>query len=454
VGAVAGSGAATQDADAGRVSPARARLALGVLVVVYAVNFIDRNILAVLLQPIKEELGASDTAMGVLTGFAFAVFYTFAGIPIARLADRGSRRTVMAVGVAFWSLATAASGLARSYAQLAAARIAVGIGEASATPAAHSLISDYFPPRQRTRALAIYNMGASAGVLFGLFLGGWLQTTFGWRVAFAVVGLPGLAIALVVRFAIPEPVRGGSEGLLDAGGSDRARETLRHLAALPSFRHLCAAAALYGVGAYGLINWAPTFMIRVHALSYAEVGLWLGLAIGVGGGVGALASGALRDRLAARDARWLVGVPAIAGVALVPFLLGFLLAPDAGVSVAAFVFVNLLNVVFAAPTYAIVQGLARLRMRATAVAIVSVTGSGVGSGIGPLLTGEMNVHFAAAYGDEAVRYALVWLTSAFLVATIASLLAARTLRSDLARSRGEDEAHETARVAAPGVAGG
>jgi len=438
VGAVAGSGAATQDADAGWVSPARARWALGVLVVVYAVNFIDRNILAVLLQPIKEELGASDTAMGVLTGFAFAVFYTFAGIPIARLADRGSRRTVMAVGVAFWSLATAASGLARSYAQLAAARIAVGIGEASATPAAHSLISDYFPPRQRTRALAIYNMGASAGVLFGLFLGGWLQTTFGWRVAFAVVGLPGLAIALVVRFAIPEPVRGGSEGLLDAGGSDRARETLRHLAALPSFRHLCAAAALYGVGAYGLINWAPTFMIRVHALSYAEVGLWLGLAIGVGGGVGALASGALCDRLAARDARWLVGVPAIAGVALVPFLLGFLLAPDAGVSVAAFVFVNLLNVVFAAPTYAIVQGLARLRMRAMASAIVLFVLNLVGLGLGPTVIGVLNDVLEPRFGAHAVRWSLLLVIGASLWGVLHSVLAARTLRDDLATTAALD----------------
>lgn len=438
MGVVAESGAATPDAGAGRVSPARARWALGVLVVVYAINFIDRNILAVLLQPIKEELGASDTAMGVLTGFAFAVFYTFAGIPIARIADRGSRRTVMAVGVAFWSLATAASGLARSYAQLAAARIAVGIGEASATPAAHSLISDYFPPRQRTRALAIYNMGASAGVLFGLFLGGWLQSTFGWRVAFAVVGLPGLAVALVVRFTLPEPVRGGSEGLLDAGGADRARETLRYLAALPSFRHLCAAAALYGVGAYGLLNWAPTFAIRVHALSYAEVGLWLGLAIGLGGGAGALAGGVLCDRLAARDARWLVGVPAIAGIAGVPFLLGFLLAPDPRLAVTAFVFVNLLNVVFAAPTYAIVQGLARLRMRAMASAIVLFVLNLVGLGLGPTLIGVLNDVLAPRFGDHAVRWSLLLVIAASLWGALHSVLAARTLRDDLATTAALD----------------
>ena len=190
--------------DAQAPSQAQARWTLGVLFVVYAVNFVDRNILAVLLQPIKEELGVSDTAMGFLTGFAFAVFYTFAGIPIARIADRGSRRTVMAVGIAFWSVMTAASGLARSFTQLAIARIGVGIGEASATPAAHSLISDYFPPERRTRAIAIYNMGASAGVLFGLLLGGWLQQAFGWRVAFAVVGLPGLAIALLVRLTVAE----------------------------------------------------------------------------------------------------------------------------------------------------------------------------------------------------------------------------------------------------------
>lgn len=419
-----------------RPSPARARYVLGVFVLVYAVNFIDRNILAVLLQPIKEELGVSDTAMGFLTGFAFAVFYTFAGIPIARLADRGSRRTVMAVGIAFWSLMTAASGLAQSFWQLAAARIGVGVGEASATPAAHSLISDLFPPERRTRAIAIYNMGASAGVLFGLLLGGWLQETVGWRWAFAVVGLPGLLIAVLVRMTIPEPPRGSAEGLVDEGDSPSAMETFRHLVALPSFRHLSLAAGLYSLSAYGILLWAPTFMRRVHELGYAQVGLSLGLAIGVGGAAGTYGVGWLCDKLGARDQRWQVWVPALTGVGLVPFFAVFALAEDPDVAVAAFWIVNLLNAGFAAPTYAITQGLAQLRMRAMASAVVLFVLNLIGLGLGPTIVGMLNDALEPTYGELAIRYSLLLVIGATLWGAVHSVLAGRTLREDLDRNAG------------------
>ncbi len=414
-------------------SRARARWVLFVLVVVYAVNFIDRNILAVLLQPIKEELGASDTEMGFLTGFAFAVFYTFAGIPIARIADRGSRRNLMAVGIAFWSVMTAACGLARGFGELALARIGVGVGEASATPAAHSLISDYFPPERRTQAIAIYNSGASIGVLFGLLLGGWLQQTFGWRVAFAVVGLPGVLVALLVWVSVAEPPRGGSEGIQDPGESPDLRATLRHLAALRTFRHVALAASLYGMTAYGVLNWAPTFLRRVHELSYAEVGFKLGLVIGLGGAAGALLGGVLCDRLSKRDVRWLVWVPALAGVGLLPCFGVFTLSDDPGLALAAFLPVNLLNVVFAAPTYAIAQGLARLRMRAMASAIVLFVLNLIGLGLGPVLVGVLSDALEPRFGNEAIRYALLAVIAANLWAAAHSLLAARTLRRDLAR---------------------
>ncbi len=417
--------------DAGR---ARARYALGLLTVVYVLNFVDRNLLAVLLQPIKEELGISDTALGLLTGFAFALFYTAAGIPIARIADRGSRRRVMAVGIAFWSLATAVSGLARSFGQLALARIAVGAGEASATPAAHSLLSDLFPPERRTRAIAIYGMGANLGILVGLALGGFLQERFGWRVAFAVVGLPGLLVALVVGLTLPEPPRGGSEGRADPGELPGLPETLRHLASLPSFRHLCLAAGLYAMAAYGMINWSPTFLVRVHGWSYAEVGTWLGLTIGLGGAAGTYLGGVACDALARRDARWLVWSSALAGTALIPLFAVFALAPDARVALWAFVPVNMLNVVFAAPTYALAQGLAQLRMRALASAIVLFVLNLVGLGLGPTLVGWLNDRLEPRFGQEAIRYSLLLVVCANLWAALHSLLAARTLRADLARS--------------------
>ena len=416
------------------LSRARVNYALGLLVLVYAVNFIDRNILAVLLQPIKNDLGVSDTAMGFLTGFAFALFYTFAGIPIARIADRGSRRTVMAVGIAFWSVMTAASGLAKTFWQLAIARIGVGVGEASATPAAHSLISDYYPPEQRTRAIAIYNTGAGMGVLFGLLLGGWLAETVGWRWAFAVVGLPGLAVALLVRLTLPEPVRGTSEGRADQVGPPGVIETLRYLAALPTFRHLALAAGLYAITAYGLLGWAPTFVHRVHEIGLREVGVKLGFVIGIAGSLGAFFGGVLCDRCAKRDRRWLLWIPACAGVGLVPFYAAFVLAGDLQWALLAFIPVNLLNVVFAPPTYMITQGLAQLRMRAMASAIILFVLNLIGLGIGPVLVGVLNDWLEPRYGVEAIRVSLLVLLGAGTWGVVHSLLAARTLEADLARA--------------------
>jgi predicted MFS family arabinose efflux permease len=413
---------------------------LAILVVVYAVNFIDRNILSVLLQPIKEELGASDTAMGLLTGFAFAVFYTFAGIPIARLADRGSRRAIMAVGIAAWSGLTAASGLARSFAGLALARIGVGIGEASATPAAHSLISDYFPPERRTRALAIYNVGSSLGILLGLVLGGWLKEEIGWRATFAVVGLPGLLVAFGVWLGIPEPRRGLSESRGDRGDAPGLRETLRFLGGQPSYLHVAFAAALYACPSYGLLHWAPTFLVRVHHLGYAELGWKLGPIVGISSAVGVLAAGALCDRLAKRDVRWLCWVPALSSLILVPCCVVFALAPDPNLALLAYVPVNLVTAVFAPPSYAIGQGLAQLRMRALASAIMLFVINLIGLGLGPTLVGMLSDAMEPRLGVESLRYALVASLGLALWGSVHSVVAARTLAADLARTAGAEAA--------------
>src|SRR5688572_22703355 len=216
----------------GSPSPAYARYVLALLFAVYVVNFIDRQILAILLEPIKADLGVTDTAMGFLTGIAFALFYTVAGIPIARLADRSVRRTVIAVGLAVWSGMTVLSGLARSFTQLALARIGVGIGEAACTPPAHSLLADYFPPERRGTALAVYGMGIHVGILFGFLVGGWMNELFGWRQALFVVGAPGLILAIVVRLTVREPVRGAADGIVVAA------ETVPFRAAVSEFRSL------------------------------------------------------------------------------------------------------------------------------------------------------------------------------------------------------------------------
>lgn len=419
--------------EAPRSLPGAGNRVLAVLWVVYVFNFIDRNILSILLEPIKKDLGASDTAMGLLTGFAFAVFYTFAGIPIARLADRGSRRVVMAVGVAFWSVATGASAFVQSFTQLALARIAVGVGEASATPAAHSLIADYFPPERRTRAIAIYNTGANGGILLGLVLGGWLQQTFGWRVAFLVVGLPGLIVAALVAALVTEPPRGLSDGGDASGAAPGLGETLRLLGGLRTYRHMAIAAGLYAMPNYGSIAWMPTFVVRVFGGSYAEIGLILGVVLGIAGAAGTYVAGMLCDRMLGRDVRWLLWIPALGSAASVPFFAISLLGPSFGWGLPFYAVSAFLGGMFAAPTYTLVQALAPLRMRAMASAVLLFVLNLIGLGLGPTIVGVLNDALAPRFGDGAIRVSLLLLSLLNLWGALHSLIAARSAGAEVQR---------------------
>jgi predicted MFS family arabinose efflux permease len=408
---------------------------LAILVVVYVLNLVDRNLMSMLIDSIKRDLGVSDSQMGLLVGPAFAVLYTVAGIPIARLADRHSRRVVLAIGLAVWSLATAASGLVRSYAQMAIARVIVGVGEASASPSAYSMISDVFPPERRSSAIAIYNSGASIGIFAGMALGGVLNDALGWRNAFLVVGLPGVLLALVVRFWLPEPRRGVADALEDSGEQPALREVLRYLLGLRSFRHLLAAAGLYSITSYAMITWSPPFMERVFDLSPGQFGTWLGVVVGLGGVVGALAAGFLADALGRRDPRWLIWITACGGVSVLPFLVAFAASPTPGLALLALFAANFFNTWFPSPTQAVGQSLARLRMRALASAIVLFAVNIVGLGLGPWWIGVSNDLLAPTHGDEAIRYSLGGVGVVNLWAAVHSLLAARHLPGDLARAR-------------------
>ncbi|MEE2678414.1 MAG: MFS transporter, partial [Myxococcota bacterium] len=254
-----------------------ARYVLGILLLTYTFNYLDRYVLTILLEPVKEELGASDTMMGFLIGPAFAVLYTTLGFPIARWADRGSRRSIIALGVAVWSAFTVASGAVRTSLQLAIARIGVGIGEAAGAAPSHSLISDYFPPASRARALSVFQLGVYFGQLLGLVVGGILVGEIGWRWTFVVVGAPGLLLAIVLRLTVREPLRGGLDAKPPTSDSPSIRETIRTLWAMPTFRLIALGtgfASFAGTG-YGL--WIPTFFRRVHDLSFSEIGMQFGL---------------------------------------------------------------------------------------------------------------------------------------------------------------------------------
>ncbi len=409
-----------------------ARYMLSLLVLLYVINYIDRQILSVLLEPIKQDLGVSDTAMGLLTGLAFALFYTTAGIPIARWADRGSRRNVIVVGVIVWSLTTALCGLARNFAQLALARVGVGIGEATLSPAAHSLISDSFPPERRATGLAIYNIGGNVGIMLGFMLGGWIGETFGWRLAFLVVGLPGLAAAVLVRMTLKEPLRGRLEGVVDDAAEPSLKEVLVHMVGQRTFRHLCLSSGFYAFAAYGFTIWGATFMIRVHEMSLTETGIAMGLIQGFGGGLGTYLGGTLADRFGRKDSRFLVWVPAVGGLLALPLLGLFLFWPDRSGSLAAYALAMVFSVFFVGPSYAIAQGLARLRMRAQAAAMLMFAINLIGLGIAPLAVGMLNDSLASTYGVEAIRYSLMITGAASLWAVVHSLLAARSIREDMA----------------------
>ncbi|MGI9430943.1 MAG: spinster family MFS transporter [Myxococcota bacterium] len=414
-------------------SPAYARYVLGVLFVVYIFNFIDRQILSILLPSIKEDLQVSDTALGFLTGFAFAAFYTVAGLPIARLADTGTRRTIIAVGVAVWSLMTAAQGLSRVFWQLAVARIGVGVGEAACSPPAHSLLADYFPPERRATALAIYSSGIHFGVLFGLLAGGWINEFFGWRVAFFVVGLPGVLLAILVRLTVREPERGQSEpGVQVAGEPPAVKDVFGFLWQMSSFRHLAVASAFMAFAGYGLSTWTPTFLVRVHGMGTGEIGTWYGTITGVFGASGAFLGGWLTDRLGRADARWYLWLPAFGAVFGIPFVLALLFWSDPHEALLLSIPSTVAGAMWLGPVFSMTQTLAQVRMRAVASAILLFIINIICLGLGPQVVGILNDVLEPRFGIDAVRWSLASVAVVMsLWAGLHYLLAARTLREDL-----------------------
>jgi len=290
-------------------TPSARYYAVGLLTLVYTFNFIDRQLLAILQESVKADLLLEDWQLGLLTGFAFAVFYVTAGIPIARWADNSNRRNIVALAVGTWSFMTAISGLAQNYTQLMLARIGVGVGEAGGSPPAHSMISDMFPPENRATALSFYSMGVSFGILFGFLFGGWLNEIFNWRVAFFIVGAPGLLVALAVRFTLHEPIRGLADNRT-VSESVPITQVLELLWSRLSFRHMAFGAALNAFAGYSISNWSASFFIRSHEMSTGELGTWLGLSQGLGGAIGVFFGGYFAEKLARNDVRWYMRLPA------------------------------------------------------------------------------------------------------------------------------------------------
>jgi len=415
------------------------RYVLAALTLAYVFNYLDRYVLTILLEPIKAELGVSDAWMGFLIGPAFAVFYTTLGVPVARLADRGTRRSIVALGFAVWSAFTVASGFARGALELTLARIGVGVGEAAGAAPSHSLLSDYFPPARRAGALAVFQLGVYLGQFLGLAVGGLLVAPLGWRWTFVAVGAPGLVLAVVLRLTVREPPRGAFEAPREAPRAVGIGEVFQRLWALPSFRRLAVGAGLASFSGTGFGFWMPSLLVRVHELSPAEVGATYGWISPGSAMLGSLLAGALTDRLGRSDPRWWLRVPALSVAASLPFLVAMCLVPSPGWVLALAVPAGILGGGWAPPTYAATQNLAPPAMRAVAASILILFITLLGMGAGPWCVGILSDALAPRFGPAALPYALVGVLLVSGLGAVALAGGAGRLPADLAtaRSRGE-----------------
>lgn len=411
-----------------------ARFALIMLTIVYAFNFIDRQILVILQEPIKNEMGLSDGQLGLLSGFSFSLVYITAGIPIAYWADRSNRRNIITAALTIWSGMTAMAGLAQNYTQLLLARIGVGIGEAGGGPPSHAMISDYYPPERRGTALAIYSTGLHIGVLLGFLLGGAISHFYGWRVAFMAVGIPGILLALMFYFTVQEPQRGYWEDTDENAEKPGFKETLRYLATLRSFRLIAAGGGLAGFVGYGSGNFAPSFLMRIHELSIAEAGIVLAAFGGTGGIVGTFMGGYLADKLGKRDKRWYLWVPMWAGLLTIPLGFPYLLLDNTAIVIGLIFFVTVAMNTYMGPCLAILHTMVPPSMRALTSAVFFFIINLIGLGLGPLSAGLLSDWLTGLYGVDGLRYAMLVIAVVGLPAMYLFYLGARALPDDLARS--------------------
>lgn len=406
------------------VSP---NLVLAFLLLAYIFNFLDRQILGILLEPIKADLQFTDSELGILTGPAFALVYSLVGIPLALLADRTSRSGVIAAALAAWSAFTALCGTATGFWQLFAYRLGVGLGEAGGVAPSYALIAEYFAPSRRARALAIFSLGVPIGLGTGAVLGSWIAHNFDWRTAFVAMGIAGLVLAPIFKFVVRDPPRAkgtAAPTLADLGA------TFPVIARKRSFWLMAFAASLSSLCGYGLATWVASILIRSFGLSLVEAGQFLGAHLLIGGTIGVFMGGWLADRLGSRNRRWYAWLPAMAWLITAPLY-------AAGLMVDNLVFVwllllipNALNILWLGPVTAAVQHLVEPKRRATASGAFLLINNLIGLGVGPLLIGTISDQLRASHGDDSLRVAALAVLAFYLVAAALMYLASRSIERD------------------------
>jgi len=420
-----------------RWSAGRRHYVLAVLCLVGLFNFVDRQIITILIEPIKREFQVSDTAMGALTGLVFAGFYLAASLPLARVADVGVRRTLIAVCLGVWSGMTALGGVAQSFTQLALTRIGVAVGEAGAGPASHSMISDLYSLKNRATMIALFIAIQAVGIGTGVFLGGWLSQTFSWRTAFFIVGVPGVLLATLIMLTVKEPPRGMSEAVAVAADKPSFWTAVKRLWSMRSYRFVALTGLFGSIPGYGMLGWGPTMFIRVHELSPAVAGFWFGSIAAVGLFLGGFLSGLIGDRVSRGDLRVYMWVAATGCLVCAPLGVGAVFAPSPQVGF-ALLFLFQLSISFHnPPCMAMAQTLAPVRMRALASVAMTMLVTGTGVGLAPLLIGALNDVFEPRFGANAVRYSLALMMLGALVSSACALISTIWIRRDFVRTQQE-----------------
>ncbi len=407
---------------------------LAILTGMLAFNYMDRFALGLVLQNIKTDLHLSDTQLGLLSGIAFALFYSVLGVPLARWADRGNRVTIISLSIGLWSVAVAVCGAARSFLQLMLIRVVVGVGESGCVPASLSLISGFFTRDERPRAVSIYMQGVSASVLFGYFAAGWLNQLFGWRIMFVVIGLPGLALATLGVWTIKEAPERKAELAMAKRPCESFMEVCSFLLRRPTFRHMLYCCAVNWFFIYGIMQWTPAFFVRSFSMKTGELGTWLAAIYGISFIAGFHLGGEWVTRFALRnESRQLRAMAIVTYIAGVLSALTYLPAtsPNYYLALAWLGLSTLTGSAVSGPQFAVIESLMPARMQSVAVALIYLVGNLVGLGLGPWVTGALSDALRPWLGEESLRYALLLLSPICVWSGWHFWAAAKTVTEDL-----------------------
>ncbi|PKP82675.1 MAG: MFS transporter [Alphaproteobacteria bacterium HGW-Alphaproteobacteria-18] len=432
-----GAGVLTNPADP--APPLKRTLALVILMAIGSINYVDRQLLSLLIEPVRQDIPLSDTAFGLLTGLFFALFYASMGVPVAMLADRINRVRLVAISCVMWSVCTGLCGFAQNFWQLALARFGVGIGEAGGTAPSLSILSDYFRPDQRPAMIGLYTVNGPIGVFIGISLGGFIAAQYGWRTAFFTVALIGIALAPILWLLVREPRRGATENSPPPPSEEKAPSLLSTIGiflTLPTLRLLLPASGLLAFVSYGLLNWLPAYLMRERGMVLEEVALWFGPAAGICMGLGIWGGGAIVNIGARKSLKAYAWAPAASAFIGCPFLLAALFMPGWGLSLILLLVPMICVVMYVAPALALTQNLAPLRARATATALLLLSFNLVGLGGGPLMIGVFSDIFSTLGSENSLRWALLSTIPISLVAVALYVRMGQTIIAD----------HETRRI--------